>query len=223
MLAAAGVSLGGTFPFPQIYGGGDYSSAKIYDVIDGGVAAELLGLNKLRAEAGKMAHGDVLEIAVGSGLQIPWYEWSHLRSYTGIDASADMLVGARTRLPISQTKSRLEQANASDLSEFANNSFDTVVDTFSFCVFDDPYKAMAEMKRVVKSSGKIILLENSVSTNTLLRWLQQKMSPIVTPFSRGCRWDVDVPAIAQSAEIRLDDGSSHDSQLGTIHLGVYSK
>ena len=59
------------------------------------------------------------------------------------------------------------QADASDLtSKFANDTFDTVVDTFGLCSFDDPVNALNEMARVCKKDGKVLLLEHGKSGST---------------------------------------------------------
>ena len=67
----------------------------------------------------------------------------------------------------------------------------------------------------------VVLLENSVSTNYVLARLQDATEPIITPFSKGCRWNVDVPSLAQQAGLEKKAGGS--VQLGTIMYGIYTK
>lgn len=66
-----------------------------------------------------------------------------------------------------------------------------------------------------------MLLENSVSTNYVLARLQDATEPIITPFSKGCRWNVDVPTLARVAGLEKKSGGS--VQLGTIMYGIYTK
>jgi len=104
---------------------------------------------------------------------------------------------------------------------YQSKKFDTVIDTFSMCVFPEPSDVLKEMVRVVKDDGKIILLENSVSTNPILRSIQDFFEPIVTPFSKGCKWNVDVPELAKDEG--LETIEYKDIQSGTIMLGIYTK
>ena len=69
--------------------------------------------------------------------------------------------------------------------------------------------------------NSVILLENSISTNDQLARIQDITEPIVTPFSKGCRWNVNIPSLAKQAGLELK--SSNSIQLGTIMYGVYTK
>ena len=57
-----------------------------------------------------------------------------------------------------KTDVEIDVGDSSDLSRFADNSFDTVVDTFGLCSFDDPVKVLVEMQRVCRKDGGVILL-----------------------------------------------------------------
>lgn len=67
----------------------------------------------------------------------------------------------------------------------------------------------------------VVLLENSISTNLFLARVQDSTEPIITPFSKGCRWNVNIPSLAKQAGLELKEGE--DIQLGTIMYGVYKK
>ena len=191
--------------------------ASSYDTLDGGQAAEVLGINKLRAKAGRAANGDVLEVAVGTGLELDYL--GQTKSLVGIDISADMLSEAQKKLP-DTVPSKLMQMDAGAM-EFPDDSFDTVQSTFSFCVFDEPDKVMREMTRVVKPGGQVLLLENSLSTFKPLELIQDLTEPIITPLSKNCRWNVNVPKIAEEAGLKLI--SKEEAQAGTVYFGVYTK
>ena len=77
------------------------------------------------------------------------------------------------------------------------------------------------MVRVTKPGGKIILLENSRSVNPVFGIMQDISEPIITPFSKGCRWNVNVPAIAEKAKLKRIFTDSKDA--GLFYLGVYEK
>ena len=194
-----------------------------YDIINSGLTTSLLGIDQIRNEAGKQVSGNVLEIAIGTALQSDYYDWNKITSFNGIDNSIGMLDKASDKIKgISQNKVpiQLTTMDATKL-KFESNKFDTVIDTFSMCVFPEPSDVLKEMIRVVKDDGKIILLENSVSTNPILKTIQNIFEPIVTPFSKDCKWNVDIPQLAK--EEGLQNIKYLDIQSGTIMLGIYNK
>jgi ubiquinone/menaquinone biosynthesis C-methylase UbiE len=89
------------------------------------------------------------------------------------------------------------------------------------CVYPHPDLALQEMKRVAKPDGRILLLENTLSTNPVLAKIQKVTSPLLAPFSRECKWDINVPELAKGAGLQLEQYK--DVQQGTIMLGVYYK
>ena len=200
-----------------------------YDALDGGKAAELLGLNRLRAEAAKSLRGSVLEVAIGTGLQTQYMHFGGpdgVTSFTGIDMSENMLSEARAKLSKRGVDAKLLQLDASNMAGIADNAFDAVIDTFSMCTFDDPRSVVKEMVRVTRPGGRVVLLENSVSTNPILARFQDITEPIITPLSKGCKWNVRIPDIVQ--EVAGSGGllkpiSVIDEQAGTITLRVYEK
>lgn len=131
-----------------------------------------------RQWACSQAHGDVLEVAVGTGLNLPFYPSDvHL---TGIDLSANMLALARDRTASVQVKPTLLQGNAHSLP-FDAGSFDTVVCTFGLCAIPDPVTAIDEMIRVLRPGGRLILVDHVVSTSAPLRLLQRLLDAVLVP------------------------------------------
>lgn len=184
--------------------------------------AIILGIDKIRDAASTFVTGNVLEIAVGTGLQLPHYEWSKIKSFVGVDESEGMMFEANKRLatlPVTVSR-KLQYMDASKIN-FPTSNFDTVVDTFSFCVFSDPQSVINEMVRVVKPEGRIVLLENSRSDNIFVAIYQDLTEPILTPVSKGCKWNVDVTDLATKAGLLSVSEQRFD--LGTILLGVYEK
>ncbi|WP_370962040.1 class I SAM-dependent methyltransferase [Amycolatopsis sp. cg9] len=120
------------------------------------------------------AGGDVLEVAVGTGLNLPHYP-AGVR-LTGLDLSEGMLEVARAREPA--RPATLRQGDAEALP-FENASFDTVVCTFGLCAIPDPATAVAEMLRVLRPGGRLILADHVVSTSRAVRvaqWLLELAS-----------------------------------------------
>lgn len=128
-----------------------------------------------RAWACSQAGGRTLEVAIGTGLNLPLYP-SDL-SLTGIDLSPEMLAIARARAESLGREVDLREADAQALP-FEDESFDTVVCTYSLCNVPDDAVAVAEMSRVLKRGGRVILVDHIRSAVTPIHWLQQLLEPL---------------------------------------------
>ncbi|MEU5263254.1 class I SAM-dependent methyltransferase [Amycolatopsis sp. NPDC021455] len=115
------------------------------------------------------AAGDVLEVAVGTGLNLPCYPAEV--TLTGLDLSEGMLAIARDRARRLGRPVTLRQGSAHELP-FAEASFDTVLCTFGLCAIPDPAAAVAEMVRVLRPGGRLILVDHVASSSRLVRGMQ---------------------------------------------------
>jgi len=130
---------------------------------------ERLFLGESRARVCSQAEGDVLEIAVGTGRNLPFYpEGVRL---TGIELSQEMLSIAQGRATRLGSQANLRQGDAQALP-FPDASFDTVVCTISLCSIPDDCRAVAEMRRVLRPGGRLLLLDHVPSTVWVWRGLQ---------------------------------------------------
>src|SRR5215472_431701 len=110
---------------------------------------------------GKRAHGRVLEVAIGTGLDLPYYPAD--ATITGIELSPAMLAIARRRAASLGRDVDLREGDAEHLP-FADASFDTVVCALSLCTIPGPAPAIGEMKRVLAPGGRLLLLDHIGST-----------------------------------------------------------
>jgi ubiquinone/menaquinone biosynthesis C-methylase UbiE len=115
------------------------------------------------------AAGDVLEVAVGTGLNLPCYPAEV--TLTGLDLSEGMLAIARDRAQRLGRSVSLRHGSAQQLP-FAEASFDTVLCTFGLCAIGDPAAAVAEMVRVLRPGGRLILVDHVASSSRLVRGMQ---------------------------------------------------
>lgn len=122
------------------------------------------------------AVGDVLEVAVGTGRNLPFYpDRIHL---TAIELSANMLTIARRRARALGREVDFQQGDAQTLP-FTDAAFDTVVCTLALSSIPDDRKAIAEMKRVLRPGGRLLLLDHVPSSSRLLRdiqWLLEQVT-----------------------------------------------
>lgn len=123
-----------------------------------------------RAWACSKAAGDVLEVAIGTGLNLQHYP-SETR-LTGLDLSREMLDIARQRAAEMGRTIALRAGDAHALP-FPDGSFDTAVCTYSLCNIPDPQLALSEMRRVLRSGGRLILVDHIRSKSKLVLWFQK--------------------------------------------------
>lgn len=131
---------------------------------------EKLALGDSRAWVCGQADGETLEVAVGTGRNLPLYP-TGVR-LTGIDISPGMLAFARRRAATLRRPVELLEADAQQLP-FADASFDTVVCTLSLCTVPDLHATVAEMHRVLRPGGRLLLVDHVRPTFPPLRWLLQ--------------------------------------------------
>ena len=145
-----------------------------YDKQMGVWERRLLGPDN-RPWAAERAKGDVLEVAVGTGLNLPFYDPD--LKVTGVDLSPAMLDVARGRAVDLDRHVDLCEGDAHRLA-FDNESFDTVVCTFSLCNIPDLEQALAEMKRVLRPGGRLVLVDHIRSTVKPVYWLQKALEQV---------------------------------------------
>ena len=115
------------------------------------------------------ATGEVLEVAVGTGLNLAWYPAEV--TLTGLDLSSGMLELARSRARDLGRTVTLREGSAHELP-FAEASFDTVVCTFGLCAIPDPAAAVGEMSRVLRPGGRLILVDHVAASSRVVRAMQ---------------------------------------------------
>jgi SAM-dependent methyltransferase len=136
---------------------------------------DALLLGEGRRWACSQACGDVLEIAVGTGRNLPFYPAG--TRLTGIELSPKMLERAHQRLAAQGRGADLRLADAQAL-DFPDASFDTVVCTQALCSIPDDRRAVAEVKRVLRPGGRFVLLEHVRSPIAAIRLGQRLFEPV---------------------------------------------
>ena len=153
---------------------------KMADRYDGMIRlSERLFMGDGRGWVCSQARGDVLEIAIGTGRNMPFYP-QEVR-LTGVDLSPAMLAVARQRAQKLGRAVDLRVGNAQAL-DFPDASFDTVVCTLSLCTIPDDRRAVAEAVRVLRSGGRLLLLEHVRSPIAAVRTLQRLLEPLFVRF-----------------------------------------
>ena len=140
--------------------------------------------HRLRTELLTQAHGEVLELGIGTGLNLPHYP----KTVIGLDAvdPADLLpktVAARSAgrtFPV-----RIQRGTAEALPH-ADQRFDYVVSTWTLCTIPNPVLALQEVGRVLKPGGRFLFLEHGRSDDRKIAAWQDRLNPIQNMVGCGC-------------------------------------
>ena len=155
------------------------------------------------------ASGDVLEVAVGTGLNLDAYPDDI--TLTGLDLSDPMLDIARTRAARLGRDVTLLQGDAYTLP-FPDASFDTVVCTFGLCAIPDAQTALAEMTRVLRPRGRLILVDHIESSSRVARAVQRTLK------SSPYRWGENTSPAAHLLTSGPPDSTSNRSSASNSAL-----
>lgn len=153
------------------------------------------------------ARGSVLEIGVGTGLNLPHYP-AAVTAITAAAPAAALDERAASRARDRGIAVELVNARAESLP-FASGSFDTAVSTFVLCTVADPAAAVDELARVLRPGGHILFLEHVVRERGIGRLVQRVLDPIHRPLTCGCSLLRDTTA-ALAARFELDEISELD-------------
>jgi ubiquinone/menaquinone biosynthesis C-methylase UbiE len=144
------------------------------------------------------AVGAVLEVGIGTGLNMPFYDRTRVQSIVGIDPVLRMHRLALKRSLQAGLDVELIGLSAERIP-VEDSSFDTVVCTYTLCTIPDPIKALKEMRRAMKPGGKLLFSEHGKSPDPgILKW-QARLQPYWKKVAGGCMLDRDIPALLKEA------------------------
>jgi ubiquinone/menaquinone biosynthesis C-methylase UbiE len=160
----------------------------------------------------------VLEIGIGTGLNLPHYATAKITSLTGLDPSAESLKIAAARLAQLQATTvastplaaSFVTASAEHLP-FENAQFDTVVTTYTLCSVSDVSRVLSEARRVLKPAGQLLFLEHGESPDANVHAWQERLQPLWGRMAGGCQLARNITALLEAAHFEINTQSAYIS------------
>jgi ubiquinone/menaquinone biosynthesis C-methylase UbiE len=153
------------------------------------------------------AAGHVLEIGIGSGLNLPFYT-ADVERVIGLDPSPQLLAIARGPAGQASIPAELVEGSAEAIP-LQDRSIDTVVTTWTLCTIPDASGALAEMRRVLKPGGRLLFVEHGRSPDFGVRRWQDRLTPVWKRIGGGCHLNRPIAELIGGAGFlmeRLDTG-----------------
>jgi len=154
-----------------------------------------------RSELIPRATGAVLEVGIGSGLNLPYYS-SAVTHVHGIDTSPELLSMARRKIAYLRFPVELVCRSAEQLP-LGRGSIDTVVTTWTLCSIPNPINALLEMKRVLKQEGNLLFVEHGASPDPQVEMWQRRINPIWNMVAGGCNLNRKIDELIKSAGFNI--------------------
>ena len=168
------------------------------------VACSTGNVMKARSKIVPQALGEVLEVGIGSGLNLPFYDPKKVSSIIGIDPAAQMQSLARKRATVIGIPVEVIAVDVQGIHADTDR-FDTIVMTFTLCSIDDPVPALREMARVLKPGGRLLFCEHGLAPDPSIERWQHRLTPFWKPMAGGCHLDRDIPALIRAGGFVIDE------------------
>ena len=149
------------------------------------------GFQNKRSQIVPMAHGRVLEIGIGSGLNFDHYNFDKVEEIIGVDPAVSSVAMARSRSSQYNSKISFIESSAESI-DLPSNTFDCIVIGYSLCTIPDPLKALAEARRLMKSEGSLFLMEHGLAPEKNIQKWQHRLTPGWKKIGGGCNLNRDI-------------------------------
>ena len=159
-------------------------------------------LHPFRTRVIGAAEGRVLEIGIGSGLNLPLYG-AQVSTVIGLEPSPELLHMAQGRARLAAVPVGLLEASAEAIP-LDSGSVDTVVTTWTLCTIPDAPRALAEMRRVLRPGGALLFVEHGRAPEPgIARW-QDRLDPLWRRMAGGCHLNRRIDDLIAGSGFRID-------------------
>ena len=159
-------------------------------------------INYQRDKLVPYAKGVVLDIGIGSGLNIPFYNKSNINYLYGLDPSTELLEIAKKVAKTNKLEIEFLECGAESIP-LPNNSIDTIVITYTMCTIPDISLSSAEMLRVLKPNGRLLFCEHGLAPDKRVAKWQKIINPVWNKIAGGCNLNRDIPKLIESSGLKI--------------------
>ena len=156
------------------------------------------------------AKGDVLEIGIGSGLNLPFYDLDQINKIWGLDPSEELNSMAKKVARDIDIDVDLIIGGAEEIP-LPENSIDTILLTYTLCTIPKVKDSIKEIERVLKPSGSMLFCEHGLAPDEKVAKWQQRLNPYWKKIAGGCNLNRDIPKIIQDSSFKI-------TKLETMYL-----
>ena len=149
------------------------------------------------------ASGTILEIGIGSGLNIPYYQKSRVNKIIGLDPSEQLCKMAKKTADDNNFSIDF-LVNGAEEIELPSNSIDTILLTYTLCSIPEPYRALKEIMRVMKADGRILFCEHGIAPEEVVQKWQNRINPLWGKLFGGCNINRDIPNIIKNGGFKIN-------------------
>ena len=159
---------------------------------------------KQREKVVPLATGRVLEIGIGSGLNIPYYTAHKIEHLWGLDPSTEMWSIAQKNAAKHHLDVEFIQSGAESIP-LDNNSADTVMMTYTMCTIPEVRSALDEIRRVLKPGGQLIFCEHGLAPDKDVQRWQNRINPAWKMMGGGCNLNRPIPKLLEQSGFKSSD------------------
>lgn len=170
-------------------------------------ACGMKAIERQRAKVVPLASGKVLEIGMGSGHNLQYYDRKRVEFVWGLEPSKGMRRKAKQNISESLVDVRWLDNPSEDIP-LEDDSIDTIVLTYTLCTIPDYRQALMEMTRVLKPSGRLIFSEHGLAPDLNVRKWQARVNPVWKRLAGGCNLNRDIPKLIKDAGFEIQDCNS---------------
>ena len=145
-----------------------------------------------------LAEGKVLEIGIGSGLNLPFYDKTKVDEIWGLDPSEELSEMARAVAIQEGMEVNFISSGAEEIP-LPDDHFDSVLITYTMCTIPEVIRANTEIRRVLKNQGKMIFCEHGAAPDDNIRKWQKRINPFWGKIAGGCNIDRNIPSLIQDS------------------------
>ena len=161
-------------------------------------------INYQREKIVPLAEGTVLDVGIGSGLNIPYYNKSKIKCLYGLDPSIELLNLAKSLAKKNELEIEFLECGAEAIP-LPNDSVDTVVITYTLCTIPDTQLSNQEIMRVLKPNGKLLFCEHGLAPDINIAKWQKRINPIWNKIAGGCNLNRDIPNLIRSSGLKISN------------------